>query len=266
MKKSVYTLFALALVLCGSACSSSKNATKEVSQKENEVKQNIIKVAVSGQIAGHDYVDLGLPSRTKWATCNVGAIQPTENGDYFAWGETAPKNNYNWSTYKFEAESYKSLNGGYGLWSGCNKYTIASQKEDSVAWYDNNGKFIGDSLRTLEPADDAATANWGSSWRMPTKNDLQELISGCNWEWTTDFNGSGVAGRIGTSKFNGNIIFIPAAGEQSSVSTADYGYYWLSSLSDAYSFSAYIISFNSQNFGIGRSARNYGRSVRAVTR
>lgn len=104
----------------------------------------------------HDYVDLGLPSGTLWATCNVGASNPWDEGDYFAWGETKPKSNYSRSTYKY-------ANGDS---NGLTKYC----KDPD---YGYNG--YTDSRTTLELSDDAATANWGSSWCMPTQAQFQEL-------------------------------------------------------------------------------------------
>lgn len=106
----------------------------------------------------HDYVDLGLPSGLLWATCNVGADNPEDYGDYFAWAETEPKSVYNWSTYKY-------CDGGY--YYKLTKYCTRSD-------FGNNG--FTDNLTVLLPEDDAATANWGNGWRMPTENEWRELI------------------------------------------------------------------------------------------
>ena len=126
----------------------------------------------------HEYVDLGLPSGTLWATCNVGANAPEEYGDYFAWGETAPKDVYNWSTYQYYDGS-------------------------------NLAKYTGsDGLTTLLPEDDAATTNWGNEWRMPTKEEWQELLDNTTNKWTTQ---NGVNGRLFTGS-NGNSLFLPAVG------------------------------------------------------
>lgn len=146
-------------------------------------------VTISGEIGGYSYVDLGLESGVKWATYNVGATKPTETGAYFAWGEICPQKKYRMDTYKW----------GNFYTNTISKYTW--DKED-----------IGDGLTVLQPEDDAATANWGRGWRMPRTKEQQELIDGCTWEWTDDYMGSGVAGEIGTSKTNGNIIFLPATG------------------------------------------------------
>lgn len=139
---------------------------------------------ISGNIDGHDYVDLGLPSGRLWATCNVGAATPTECGDYFAWGETTPKETYSWDNYKWKK-------GDEWL-----KYNPWEAEENDA----------------LNPEDDAAVANWGESWKMPTSTDVVELLDNCDWEWTKDYNDSGMAGEIGTSKINSNTIFLPASG------------------------------------------------------
>ncbi|MCQ2194623.1 MAG: hypothetical protein MJZ28_06680 [Paludibacteraceae bacterium] len=227
-------------------------------------------VTVSGEIDGYTYVDLGLPSGQKWGTYNVGASKPEEYGDYFAWGETKPQaesdSSYSWETYKF-------MTKGIDYWRGVNKYTVDDGEYNSVpernpVWYNNNGKFIGDSLTTLLPEDDAATANWGSAWRMPTREEQDELINGCKWEWTDDYNGTGVSGRIGTSKANGNTIFLPAAGYRGLGSLYDVGSngsYWSSSLSAGISSYACELYFYSLDLGWYNLSRQGGRSVRAVS-
>ena len=218
-------------------------------------------VTVSGKVGSYTYVDLGLPSGTLWATCNVGASKPTEYGDYFAWGETSPKKSYDWSTYKYMAE-------GKSSWKYITKYTTADGLTSGV-WYDTDGNFIGDSLLTLLPEDDAATANWGAGWRMPTKAEQDELRHGCDWEWTSNFNGSGVAGRIGTSLYNGNVVFLPAAGYRIDTClglAGYYGYYWSSSLYPDYSVFAYDLDFSDYGIDWFYSSRYDGRSVRAVVK
>ena len=154
----------------------------------------------------HEYIDLGLS--VKWATCNVGATKPEEYGDYFAWGETEPKDYYDWSTHKWCNGSYDTLTK-YCLSSFCGTY---------------------DGKTTLEMNDDAANANWGEKWRMPTDVEIIELINNCTWTWTTQ---NDVKGYKVTSKSNGNSIFLPAAGYRydSSLSSAGIGgCYWSSSV------------------------------------
>ena len=193
----------------------------------------------------HEWVDLGLPSGTLWATCNVGANAPEEYGDYFAWGETAPKDYYDWSTYKW-------CNGSYNTMT---KYCTNSS-------YGYNG--FTDGKTELDPEDDAAWFNWGSSWRMPTEEQLNELINICTWTWTTR---NGVNGRLVTGP-NGNTIFLPAAGgrwDESLYYVGSYGYYW-SRTSDYFDYSDHACSlgFHSGYVGWDYDSRDYGFTVRAV--
>ena len=181
----------------------------------------------------HEYVDLGLPSGLLWATCNVGADTPEAYGDYFAWGETTPKDTYNWDTYQH-------YNG-----SDLTKYTGS------------------DGLTTLEPSDDAATANWGSAWRMPTQAEFQELLDNTTVTWTQQ---GGVNGRLFTAT-NGNSLFLPAAGGRWFDELNDvgiYGNYWSSSLYTVGPSYAWLFYFYSFNFGMSDFNRGYGQSVRAV--
>ncbi|MBQ3804945.1 MAG: hypothetical protein II844_03940 [Prevotella sp.] len=120
------------------------------------------------------YVDLGLTSGTKWATCNVGASSPEGYGDYFAWGETTPKDNYSWGTYKWSEGSDKTLT----------KYNTNSERG------------IVDDRTVLELSDDAAHRNWGGIWRMPTRDEFEELKNECYWEWTDNYNHTHVKGFI----------------------------------------------------------------------
>ena len=202
-------------------------------------------VTLGGGYSGdHDYVDLGLPSGLLWATCNVGATSPEEYGDYFAWGETQPKDIYDWSTYHYCMGSYNMLT------KYCN---------DSSCGY--NG--FTDNLTTLLPEDDAATANWGSGWRMPTKEELQELYNNTTVTWTTQ---NGVNGRLFTAS-NGNSLFLPAAGSRycSSLNYAGSdGYYWSSSLNADSTSSAWGIDFISNYYSMYIGSRLSGHSVRPV--
>ena len=180
---------------------------------------------------GHEYVDLGLS--VKWATCNVGANAPEEYGDYFAWGETETKSEY--------------------TEENCPTYGLSISELQSQGYIDGAGN--------LNPQYDAAAANWGGDWRMPTYDELKELISKCNWMWTTQ---NGVKGYKVTSKTNGNSIFLPVAGYRSGSSlngAGNYGHYWSSSRS---SDGAYRLFFNSFGPAVDDNNRNSGKSVRPV--
>ena len=202
----------------------------------------------SGTYNGHEYVDLGLPSGTLWATCNVGADTPEGYGDYFAWGETAPKDLYNWSTYKYAKGT---------SWEDPRLTKYCSQIN-----YGDNG--FADALTILLPGDDAATANWGEGWCTPTAEQWKELGDYTTSEWTTQ---SGVEGRLFTAT-NGNRLFLRSAGyrnEGSLYNVGSYGYYWSSSLRTDLPYYAWCFYFNSDyyimNYYYGRY---YGLSVRPV--
>ena len=197
-----------------------------------------------GTYNGHEYVDLGLPSGLLWATCNVGANTPEEYGDYFAWGETTPKDTYNWSTYRY-------CNGDYG------KLT----KYCSISIYGDNG--FTDTLTVLFPEDDAATANWGDGWCMPTADQWRELSDNTITAWTTQ---NGVKGRLLTA-MNGNSLFLPAAGCRwgGELNNADSsGYYWSGSLLTGSPSSVWYFNFYSGNCSVGSHNRDNGFTVRPV--
>ncbi len=179
------------------------------------------------------YVDLGLPSGLKWAKCNLGASKPSDYGDYYAWGEIEPKTtNYSWATYKWGTEN-------------------------NMTKYNDT-----DSKTTLEAADDAATAKLGSPWRIPTNDEIQELIDKCTWTWTTQ---DGVKGYEVKGP-NGNSIFLPVAGNWGSKLdlAGVYGYYRSSSLSTGNSNKARGLYFNSSKRGLDIFGRCYGFTVRPV--
>ena len=191
---------------------------------------------------GHEYVDLGLS--VKWATCNVGATTPEGYGDYFAWGETQPKDYYYWDSYKY-----------------CNGSSTIMTKYCTDSDYGTV-----DNKTTLELTDDAARVNWGGKWRMPTKAEQEELCntSICTWTWTTQ---NGINGYKVTSKINGNSIFLPAAGYRNLGNfyyAGSNGFYWSSSLNSDFSNIAFYVCFNSDYVDWKFVSRFYGRSVRAV--
>ncbi len=208
--------------------------------------QSVRAVRSGSVVDDHEYVDLGLPSGTLWATCNVGANAPEEYGDYFAWGETQPKDYYDWSTYQYCIYNYITLT----------KYC-------TDPYYGYEG--FTDNLTILLPEDDAATANWGDEWRMPTKEEWEELFDNTTVTWTQQ---NGVNGRLFTAS-NGNSLFLPAAGYRWSSAlggVGSYGLYWSSSLLTVYPSRAWHFNFYSNYYYHmnGDTGRDDGLSVRAV--
>ena len=214
--------------------------------------------------AGAVAVDLGLPSGTKWANMNVGAEKPEDYGLFFAWGETTGYTSDTSDGRLFDWASYKWMNEGQSSWQQVNKYQVADG-QTSACWYDSNGNFIGDGKSTLELADDAARANWGGQWVMPTYEEMRELLDNTTNEWTTV---NGINGRKFTSKVNGNSIFLPAAGYRDGSSLSgqtQYGLYWSSSVGPSLS-TARAASASAGGAGTGSDYRNVGFSVRPVLR
>ena len=205
--------------------------------------------SASGTKNGHAYVDLGLPSGLKWATCNVGATKPEEYGNYYAWGETEPKDYYDWNTYKWATVTYD----GWDI--------------ETLIKYNTNADYgTVDNKIVLDPEDDAARVNWGDKWRMPTHEEWTELCDNCAWKWTDNYNGTGVAGRIVTG-LNGNSIFLPAAGyrEDDGLGSAGNCLYWSSSLNNTDEpYYAWCVYFDSDYVGWQKDGRYYGFSVRPV--
>lgn len=200
---------------------------------------------------GHPYVDLGLTSGTLWATMNVGAESATEYGGYYQWGDTEDKRNAtcNWNTYKYsddEGTEFSKYNTGLNGYGGTidNKITIGLE-------------------------DDAARANMGGDWKMPSSAQMDELVQETNNEWVTNYEGSGINGILFVSKTNGNSIFIPASGyrEDSSVYRQGYdSYLWSSSLVAAYpNFAMVLFFFYSGYIGPdSHDLRSSGFCVRGV--
>ena len=184
----------------------------------------------------HAYVDLGLPSGTKWATCNIGANNPWEDGSYFAWGETKPKKKYTSFGYKYCDDDKLT------------KYTERDKKKELVS------------------SDDAATANWGSQWCIPSKRQWDELVEYTTQKWTQM---NGVNGYKFTSDENGKSIFLPAAGYRDGSNFyggGSSGDYWSRTLLSGNPYSAWALYFYSGSVGTSSYSRNYGRSVRPVRR
>ena len=173
----------------------------------------------------HDYVDLGLS--VKWASCNIGASSPSELGEYYSWGEVSPKSDYSWMTYSFWQKSR--------FWD--NRPVLSK-----YCTHKNFG--TKDNLVKLEEEDDVAHLVWGGKWRMPTYKELEELLSKCQWEWTSR---DGVNGYLVKSRINGNSIFLPAGGLFYNCNVwkgSSKGYYWLSTLVENYPDQADALVFD----------------------
>ena len=216
----------------------------------------IKQLAVSGTIGGHDYVDLGLPSGIKWATCNVGASTSTDRGNYYAWGETSAKETYTWNSYKWGEERRITKYFAY-----------PSPIIGGVKWVSGTQ----DGRDTLEPSDDAAHVNWGAPWRMPTVTEYSELLKECTWTRTSRNIVAGyqipeyiVTGYKITGP-NGNSIFLPATGFYSPYyESPGGGYYWSSTLSISCPNEAYYLFLGTASHELINGHRHTGIPVRAV--
>lgn len=215
--------------------SSTTKSPKRNSQQPQQVQEQPIQQVqqppkpTTGVINGHEWVDLGLPSRLKWATCNVGAYSPSEYGSYYAWGETTTKSVY--------------------IGKNCRTY------DKYLSNISGNSQY------------DAARANWGGSWRLPTKAEMEELINKCFWSFTikNGHNGYDVKGP------NGNSIFLPAAGwryESSAALVGESWHYWTSTPRENHNSYAYSLYRPSHTYKVelwSSSFRYYGYSVRPVS-
>ena len=208
-------------------------------------------------------VDLGLS--VYWSTVNLGAAIPTQYGAYYAWGETEPKRGGSWETYKWiESEPKNPLN--------ITKYTVADKKVDAL-WYDNVGNFVGDNKRTLDLEDDAAHVKLGGKWRMPTKDEFQELIDYCSWAYVYNFEGSGIRGYVVTSRikdYNDKSIFIPTSaypndGDYSVSQYGSHGFYHSSSLGYSDTYLSYALRLvSTYSLYMNQMYRYYCFSIRPV--
>ncbi|MBQ5881493.1 MAG: PEGA domain-containing protein, partial [Bacteroidales bacterium] len=190
-------------------------------------KTEVVTGSKYGTINGHEYVDLGLPSGLKWATCNVGADSPEEYGDYYAWGEIETKSEYTEDNSKTRGKSISDISGN--------------------AMYD------------------VACAKWGGSWRLPTKEEFNELRQKCKWQWTTQ---NGKRGCKVTGP-NGNSIFLPVAGYRrwsSLYYAGEDGCYWSSTPGESNDSRAYYLSFVSSGHDLCWYNRYFGQSVRPVSK
>lgn len=225
-----------------------KRTSPNTTTSSNSSTQNIIHEQIpsdtkptKGIYRGHEWVDLGLPSGTKWAATNIGSSTPSGCGYYFAWGETTPKTNYNYCNLKYSV----NCDG--------NKFTkyVTESKYGNV-----------DNKRELDLQDDAANVCWGSGWTMPTQDQVTELTENCKWEKTS------IDGKNGfiVNGSNGNSIFLPVVGIKQGADVLEYGgLYWTNSLLlGGYCHCAATMMFESSFVGIGNGSRFSGMNIRPV--
>jgi hypothetical protein len=219
MKKSIYYIYLAFVVFALQGC-------PVIPQAE-----------ISGKEKGHGYIDMG--TSVMWSPVNLGATTMGEYGDYYAWGETEPKQYYSILTYKWcDGDTYSFT-----------KYVLSKDCGAEV-----------DSLAVLELEDDAAHVNWGGDWRMPTSAELAELYKNC--DWTNEGNGYRV-----TSKINGKSIFLAMGGCMTGTSIfkpGEQAYYWTRNCLEHESTMAYVLYLNDQGYKYYTSPRYYGCFVRPV--
>ena len=235
--------------------SSAALAVAAILKQLEEIKAKIGATPTPPSAEEVEYVDLGLPSGLKWATCNLGANSPEQPGDYYAWGETEPKERYVWSTYKHAKAVTKA--------DGSTIYRLIKYCADTDLGLDG----FTDGKTQLEPADDAATVKLGAPWRMPTEAEIEELVAGCTWTKETI---NGTPCLRATSKANGKSIVICTAGLMDDTShdaqhiTAAF---WASTLYSASSArGTAFLELGNETFepATGNGPRKLGLPIRAV--
>ena len=245
MKKYLFLSIVSVLCIGFSACGDDEDTTPQKEQPTPPTPQivpedsTVVVTPVGQAPQSVQSIDLGLPSGTLWASCNVGSEQPEQPGDYFAWGETS---GYTGGKETFTWENYLLCKGTK---NSITKYTAS------------------DGLKELSLADDAAWMNWGGEWRTPSKEQLEELI---NTEYTamTYISEGEKKGWQVTSRANGNSIFLPLSGYRYD-DKLDAGYngsYWSRTLGAG--FSAEGLGLYAGSFNISMYERRVGQTVRAV--
>lgn len=215
----------------------------KISRTTPSTNKTYTKLSISGTVNGHDYVDLGLPSGTLWATCNIGSASPAGYGKYYAWAETKPKAKYT----KENSTTYNTTMYYDGLPSNVKSDTIRAKR-----------RIIGN------PNYDAATANWGEEWVLSSSSDFAELNKECKWELKTI---DGHKGYLITGS-NGNSMFLPMAGyiEDSYKSqVGSGGFYWTGDFWDDTSSTMFDFHESSHS-GVIWAFRQNGKSIRPVLR
>ena len=237
-----FTVAAIALMTSLVSC------TKDDNKASDE--QNLIE---NGRPSynGHDYMDMGLPSGTKWATCNIGANKPEQYGNYYSWGETEPKKSYSWRNYLNVLDaSFKDQN------------TCGTERDPLKEFVYPNFKTLAGTVY------DVAHVKWGGSWVMPSDAQFHELFNEdhCTLGWVTQ---NGVNGFKVTSLVNGNSLFFPAAGDMFDDELTDegsFGSYWSATSTENSTFRANTQTFHNNDDRDGHYSRYIGMTVRAVSK
>ncbi len=267
MKKHFLFMLPVASLLAAALLSSCSSSDDDVTGGTDPVKPE--------PALDHAIADLGLPSGTLWATTNVGATSPEGYGDFFAWGETT---GYTSSIadvtrigdyYAYIGYTDRSFN-----WASYTKFGTYDSSASPDYGFTKYNKTNGPT--TLDATDDAAAANWGSAWRMPTEADWRELlkaypestISGNKRRaWIVDYNNTGVAGMAFYDASDNILLFLPAAGYRGDTVLGGQGAqgdYWSSSLSSSEPQFAWDLDFDSRYSSMGGDYRFSGCSVRPV--
>lgn len=191
----------------------------------------------TGTINGHEWVDLGLPSGTKWATCNIGATKPEEYGKYYAWAEIETKSRYSWNNCK----------------------DCLDNTGDTWKKYKENG------LQKISSGDDVAYQTWGQKWRLPTMDEASELYKNCKVteETVNGINGIRITGP------NSNSIFLPYSGfkgEDKILNVGKEGYYWTNELFSEYPYHAWCMEAFGEHLNLNYKERAKGLTIRPVTK
>lgn len=245
MKKNLLALTVLSTVLSAFVMIGCEKEDKDAISMDTVNKGVLMKPGKDGK--EYAVVDLGLNTKTLWATCNIGATSPEQTGYFIAWAETEAKDSYSWTTYKFCNGSHLTLN----------RYTLDKEHADN--------KTI-DSTKIILPEDDAAKQIMGDNWRVPSRREYVELINSCDAKCCKL---NGVWGYLFTSKKNGNSIFLPLSGLSDMTDIlhkGTYGFYWsneLYSTTDAYILN---LARNTNPVCTKFQERDMGLSIRPITK
>lgn len=236
MKKIRNVVVSLVVAFIGVACNSTEKPSANNTSKQQQQEE----------IGSADCIDLGLPSGKKWAACNLGASTPEEYGAYFAWGEIEPKQTFEWNNYKLG-------NGETDSKIKMTKYCSQSKRGEV------------DSRQLLEAADDAAIVLTAGKWRIPTKEEWEELLNGCTWGWVKNYNGKGFDMKVGTSKTNGNTILFPFSGYYNGTAfIKDEMEFWTANQKVDNGLDAYYVRMMTHNQSVKNGPRKQGMPIRAI--